>query len=132
MFDKINVSIPFQVTQINTGKAMNLKLGIFTAPKAGTYFFSFTGLASYPASNETVFLGIGFFVNGNCMGRAWVHEEKVAYHNDNPITLQLTLKLKEADKISLKIVLKSPEALLFDDDRHFTHFTGFMLEQDII
>jgi hypothetical protein len=37
-----NVPITFELAWMNVGLGMNLTSGIFTAPRAGTYFFSFT------------------------------------------------------------------------------------------
>ncbi|EFX78654.1 hypothetical protein DAPPUDRAFT_246062 [Daphnia pulex] len=45
-FNTANVSIPFQVSKLNIGNAMDLSTGKFTTPVQGTYFFSFTGHAS--------------------------------------------------------------------------------------
>jgi hypothetical protein len=53
-FFQWNYSVPFQVEVVNEGNAMNLTSGIFTAPRLGIYFFSFTGLALFPASSDFV------------------------------------------------------------------------------
>ncbi len=45
--------------------------------------------------------------------------------------LQVTLHLNQDDTISLEIAGRSADAFLHDDDRHFTHFTGFMLEEEV-
>ncbi|XP_046646370.1 uncharacterized protein LOC124336629 isoform X2 [Daphnia pulicaria] len=37
--------IPFHFARVNEGNAMNLTSGEFTAPRPGTYFFSFSGIA---------------------------------------------------------------------------------------
>ena len=39
-----DVPISFELEKLNVGEAMDLKSGIFTAPRPGFYFFSFTGV----------------------------------------------------------------------------------------
>ncbi|EFX74254.1 hypothetical protein DAPPUDRAFT_252097 [Daphnia pulex] len=71
--------ITFDRVWVNEGNAMNVTSGIFTAPNAGTYFFSFTGLASYPANNGTSWLDVTLYLNGHSIGKAWVHESDVTF-----------------------------------------------------
>ena len=42
-FSSSGNTIPFQVERLNMGGAMNLNSGVFIAPKAGIYEFSFIG-----------------------------------------------------------------------------------------
>ena len=42
-FDSHNSIIPFQIERLNVGRAFDLSSDIFTAPKPGKYFFSFSG-----------------------------------------------------------------------------------------
>ena len=65
-FDTENVPIPFEVTRLNVGNAMNAASGIFTAPKTGIYFFSFSGLGS---AKRGTFPQL--YLNGNLMGSGW-------------------------------------------------------------
>ena len=55
LFNTANVSIPFQVSKLNIGNAMDLSTGKFTALVPGTYFFSFTGHAQFPTSSSLLF-----------------------------------------------------------------------------
>ncbi len=41
----MNVPLVFESKQLNVGDAMDLKTGKFKAPRAGRYFFSFSGLS---------------------------------------------------------------------------------------
>jgi hypothetical protein len=49
-------------------------------------------------------------------------------------SIQATLDLNKGDKIWLEvdILASSTVAKLYDDPRHFTHFTAILLQEDII
>jgi hypothetical protein len=48
------------------------------------------------------------------------------------LTFQSTLNLKKGDQLWLQIDWGSTGAYLYDDSDHFTHFTGWMLEEEIV
>ena len=121
-FTTENVAIPFEVTTLNVGNAMNAQSGIFTAPKPGIYFFSFSGIGS-PNS----FTRPQLYLNGNVIGTGLAEDGA----SDFPtFTLQSTLQLNAGDQVSLKLELGG-NGYLFDQDYHFTHFTGWLLQEDL-
>ena len=129
----MNTPIPFELTQVNEGNAMNLQTGKFTAPRPGIYFFSFTGMAGFPTSSSTVVvINVGLILNGGRIGSGDVQETNTVANQVSPLTLQSTLKLKSGDQVWVEIFDKSTGAYLWDSSYHFTHFTGFMLEEDIV
>jgi hypothetical protein len=109
---------------------MNLTSGKFTAPRPGIYFFSFSGLAEFPASSSLVNFEVHLYLNGGRIGLGFVEEANTVANQNSPLTLQSTLNLKKGDEVWLQTV--SSGAYLFDNSYHFTHFTGFMLEEDIV
>ena len=111
---------------------MNLQTGKFTAPRPGIYFFSFTGFAEFPASSSRVYLGVGLYLNGGLIGSGYVEEANTVPYQLSPLTLQSTLNLKSGDQVWVEIDWESTGTYLHDSSSHHTHFTGFMLEEDIV
>ena len=130
----MNTPIPFDLARVNEGNAMNLTSGKFTAPRPGIYFFSFTGLAEFPDSSSPsrVDLGVGLYLNGGKIGVGLVEETNTDAGQKSPLTLQSTLNLKSGDQVWLTIDYIDYLTNLFDNGYHYNHFTGFMLEEEIV
>jgi hypothetical protein len=73
-FNTMLTPIPYDLARLNEGNAMNLTTGVFTAPRTGIYFFSFTGLAHFYTARV---LGVGLYVNGVYFASNYV--EKYSY-----------------------------------------------------
>jgi hypothetical protein len=130
-FKTTKVPIPFQVSRLNIGNAMDLSTGKFTAPVQGTYFFSFTGHAGFPASSSVLTLGVGLYLNGNYMGWGFVEEYNTLNGQESPLTLQSTFSLQKGDQLWLEIKLMSTGVSLYDNNDIWTHFTGYILEEEL-
>jgi hypothetical protein len=61
----------------------------------------------------------------------YVEEANTVAGQNSPLTLQSTLNLKSGDQVWMEIHWHSSGANLYDDSDHFTHFTGFMLQEEI-
>jgi hypothetical protein len=112
---------------------------MFMAPRTGTYFFSFSGLASFPetTSLDRAHLEIGLYLGGNSIGRVQAQESNTVSNKFSSLSLQSTLNLVKDVSIWLQIDVMSSGVVLYDDATsegggHWTHFTGWMLEEDII
>ena len=132
LFDTESTPIPFDLERVNVGNAMDLTTGIFTAPRPGIYFFSFTGLAHFSASNFKVNLGVSLILNGDRIGSGWVEEANTVAAQLLPLTIQSTLNLKKGDQVWAGIVAMGSGSFWADNSIHFNHFTGFMMEEEIV
>ncbi len=135
-FDSKNIPIPFEISKLNVGNAMNLASGKFTAPRAGTYYFSFTGLVSFPVTDSTqVFLGVELLLNGVAVGLGTTDEANTTADDSQltPFTFHSTLYLNSGDTIWLQIKHMTPGAYLYDTQNwQSTHFTGWILEEELV
>jgi hypothetical protein len=133
-FKKTATPIPFELERLNVGNAMNLASGIFTAPRPGIYFFSFAGTAFYEPSQYLKYFGVSLYLNDELIGSGEVDSLKNVAYEWSPLSLQSTLNLNKGDKVWLELYYSDPTMFLFDSSppNHFTHFTGFMLEENTV
>jgi hypothetical protein len=113
-FSSVGSVVPFQVERINIGNAMDVGAGVFTAPKAGIYSFSFS--AHVGNDLTTVYMRL----NGQVMITGY------GYKLGSNIPLTSTLRLKAGDTVANFLNGGS----LYDDNLSHTFFTGFLLEED--
>jgi hypothetical protein len=129
-FKKESTPIPFDVARVNEGNAMDLTTGKFTAPAPGIYFFSFAGDARLESSSDVYFQSY-LYLNGNIIGASRVSQNNGPVSQYSPVTLQSTLNLKKGDRVWVEILYSGSSSYLYDNYAHHTHFTGFMLEEEI-
>ena len=120
-FDNAAV-IPFEFAQLNEGNAFELASGTFTAPVSGIYHFHFSGVKESSAKSLAVYLQ----VNGNHVGMAAASGKS----NSVSASLSASLRLKGGDKVRL---YNEPGSWLHDyGSEHWTHFSGWLVEEDFM
>ena len=125
-FNLVGSRIPFEVEQLNEGKAMDLSSGIFTAPRTGRYFFAISAVAYCPSGGNFEIamqsnlghFGLCYAGNGNQPG-------------SDSCSFQTTLNLHAEDQIWVKLNVASTGVYLLDTPGHLTHFSGMLLQEDI-
>ena len=113
-----NVPMPFEITNLNVGNAMDTTTGIFTAPKPGIYYFAFSGIKEWGAGNTFLYLQL----NGNNTAVAAATE---IIGGLLAMTLHSTLKLQAGDKISLVLT----QGIVHDFFNSYSNFVGWLLEE---
>ncbi|EFX82174.1 hypothetical protein DAPPUDRAFT_101618 [Daphnia pulex] len=74
LYDAVNTVVPYNLIRLNIGNALNPLTGVFVAPKAGRYYFAFTGLgwATYVKVQLQMKVGSADWIKiGEAHGAAW-------------------------------------------------------------
>jgi hypothetical protein len=120
---------PYERMRLNVGNAMDPATGIFTAPRTGKYFFTFSGLGEsfievrvdlrlktgMPASSDWVKIGQAYGAN-----------------NHGTFSHESTLQLNQGDQISLYLKLGQLHEWNDSDFGTYTSFVGMLMQEDII
>ena len=116
-----NSIVTFDVERLNVGGAMNINTGVFTAPRSGTYFFSFAFMKDKKANSIVIFIR----KNGANIGAS--HTDAIA-NSKVQSSLPSILKLRSGDVVDL---VQTRDGIIYDDASHYTHFTGWLMEEDL-
>jgi len=112
--------IPFEVVVVNIGDALNLRTGVFTAPVSGVYFFSFD---AYSDSGES---RVHLQKNGVNVGQSFDYDYN---YRSQQLHLASILQLDAGDEIQVYL---GTGRIYEDGNSHFTHFTGMLLNDDVL
>ena len=123
-----NGVIRFNIERLNIGGAMKVATGVFTAPKAGIYHFSFS-IHKEGYSNLLDQFWIYFRLNGLKMGTSAITPGPLSA----PTTAQFILKLKQGDRVDIWKPSSGTIGKCFGITaiEACNHFTGWLLEEII-
>jgi hypothetical protein len=123
--------IPFELELVNAGDAMDGVSGLFTAPVQGTYYFSFTGITNQDGVEIALIINDRQYPIGRTKcsatssNRRSSHRSNNGTNDFNTCSIQSMVPLGEGDQVGL--VLVSPGSLIYDDEKHYTHFSGWLI-----
>ncbi|XP_057375243.1 uncharacterized protein LOC130696180 [Daphnia carinata] len=112
--------IPFNIEVLNDGGAMDIRSGIFTVPKTGTYLFDFSGVND---PNDGV-LSVEFNIDDKKMASTFAGDL-----GHFTINLPSVWHLTKGSTVKLTI----SHGTLYSDNKNgpMVHLTGILLEEDI-
>ena len=128
IFNTPKSNIPFELARLNEGDAFNLSSGIFTVPVNGIYHFQFSAVKSLPYKYLDIFLQ----VNGTNIALAYTIQSSSG--TSTVISLSSSLRLAVSDRVNLfnHKSLPNENGMLFDDLNHRTHFSGWLIVEDLM
>jgi hypothetical protein len=120
------VQIVFNVIQTNVGSHYTANDGYFTAPVAGTYYFSFTGMAS--TINQTCDYQVRIEVNGSAIS---ICNPPVLGNPGNPHGIALAVSavttLAAGDSVRCTFYCNQLGQSLYAAGGTFNNFSGFLI-----
>ena len=108
---------------------MDPSTGIFLAPRNGIYTFHLAGAVYYPPSTTRIDMFLSLVLNDIDIGRTITTDTNVdgSWYTHS---LHSTLELKAGDQVWISIPSLNGGAL-YDDANHYTHFTGYLLQENV-
>ena len=119
IYNSTGTVIPYDVSQLNIGGAMNLASGVFTAPVSGRYQFHFVALSNGDISTKVLLR-----LNGNLIASGF----GMSLYDTLAITA--TVSLQKGDRIDTWLYGGSIQES--NSNSYYSQFTGILLEEDLV
>ena len=127
----VSNAIAYDVAAVNIGGAMDISSGKFTAPVKGRYFFAFDGLVEFTDTTVTGKCYIGLTINFALVGQsAMLISPGAAGDWYQTITYHGTFDLSPGDEVAMRLTSLTAARLHDDPSGTYTHFSGYLIEQD--
>ncbi len=132
-FSEANTAITWESSQLNDGNAMSLSSGVFTALVPGIYQFTFSGLKDRTSTSLDISLRLNSNGNLKFIGVAMTRAGGATGTFD-VVSLSASLRLRRNDRVYLYNFHTSgvEGGILHDSGNHHSHFSGWLVEEDLI
>jgi len=120
--------MPFEKVYLNLGGGMNAASGVFTAPKAGIYAFSFVGDGYGSGSGHAGYGWVYLQRNGVNVAIGYSLISGAARNTYSAFSIHATMKLDKGDTITISHF----EGIIFSNGNSHIQFTGSLLEEDLV
>jgi len=123
-------TMPFDVEHLNSGGGMNLASGVFTAPTAGIYAFTFKGegYAGTLAAPNGGYGSVTLQRNSLDVASGYSSIEGAKPGTRSTVFVQATLKLSMGDTISIQ----HKAGATYSTDSNDIQFVGSLIEEDLV
>jgi len=121
-------TMPFEKEYLNLCGGMNLASGVFTAPKAGIYAFSFKGMGFETTSTYSGRGGVLLQRNGADVAIGYSAIKGATPDTWATLSVHGTLKLNKGDTITIR----HRDGMIVSSDSIHTQFTGSLLEEELV
>ncbi len=127
-FNTANARITFDLEVLNEGGAMDIRSGEFIAPVRGLYHFEFTGVIERSIDGKGV---VFFHKNGKAVGAISLVANITQGIPDPRYLLAFgtSLRLDVNDRVNLWLY---EGGRIYDNKYHYTHFSGWLMEEEFI
>ena len=117
-YSTVGTGVPFDLIKLNVGNAFSTS-GEFVAPRPGKYYFAYSGLSGTIIARASLQLKTAT-VDWATVGTAY------GSNNYQTFSFHSTLQLLQGDQIRMYL----RDGIIYDDDRSFTHFVGWLIDED--
>ncbi|XP_071352799.1 cerebellin 18 [Trachinotus anak] len=114
-----NVPIPYGIVSLNDGMGYNPSLGVFTAPCAGVYVFSFTVYSSVE-ENARLYHKVQLMFNGKPTASVWENNRE---DGEDSATQVVVLELQRGDQVYAELTSGRKLCKYLE----YNIFTGYIL-----
>jgi len=111
------------LARLNEGGAFDLRSGIFTVPVPGIYHFDFSAVKTRAPNGLYILLQVNGGNVGEAYSRAYSHPPGTSV-----VALSASLRLAAGDRVRLFL----GGGAIIDDSEHVTHFSGWLVTEDLM